>query len=80
MLKAGREKKSVPYGRIMSEMAFNEYKIQRDTRSRRYEEATVQAEKALKILTKQLGIDNILLVVPKIALVAIKRENGTNES
>ena len=73
-------RKSVPYGRILSRMASNEYAIQYDTGSERYEEATKHAEKALKILTKQLGSKNILLVGPKVTLAAIKHNNSTKET
>ena len=73
-------KKSVQYGKILSRMAYNNYAIQRNARSAKYEEATAQAEEALKILKKQLGNDNILLVGPKDALAAIKEDNADNES
>jgi len=82
---------SVEVATILSAIAFNHYRIQHDTPATlgsllkdavrdKYREASKQAEKALVILTRQLGSDNILTAGPKSTLAAIKLDNANSEA
>ena len=79
LLGRGGGENSVLAAKILREMAWNNYSIQYDS-TENYDEATEQAEKAIKMLSKKLGKDNFCLVEPKNSLAAIIQEKALAES
>ena len=79
LLGRGGGENSVMAANIIAQMAFNNYLIQYDSTGD-YDEATQQAEKAIKILSKKLGKDNFCLIAPKFSLASIMTEKARAES
>ena len=79
LLRRGGGENSVLAAKILAKMAWNNYQIQRES-IKNYDGATEKAEKAIRVLSKNLGKDNFHLICPKTTQALIKQEKARAES